>query len=133
MEVRAAFEQLDTSSDGYITVAEIQQRLELDDDGDGKVREEREGGRGRVTCVFCGPQVSLEEAMAYLDNQESVDFPVFLEKVWSFVSDKITFDPLVPPTEATPPPTEAPPPDDPAEKDLEDYDDYGEVCDDYVI
>lgn len=83
--------------------------------------------------MFCGPQVSLEEAMAYLDNQESVDFPVFLERVWTFVSDKITFDPLVPPTEATPPPTEAPPPDDPAEKDFEDYDDYGEVCDDYVI
>ena len=78
--------------------------------------------------VDCLPhlQVSLEEAIAYLDNEESVDLPVFSEKVWSFVSDKITFEP--PATEyveTTPPPAEAPPTDDAAEKDLEDYD-YGE-------
>lgn len=64
--------------------------------------------------------------MAYLNNQESVDFPVFLESVWSFVSDKITFEPLVPPTEATLPSTKAPPPDDAGEEDVEDYD-YGEI------
>ena len=76
-------------------------------------------------------QVSLEEAIAYLDNEESVDLPTFMERVWSFVSDKITFD--LPETEtetvvATPPPTEAPPPrDTPDDEEFEDYDDYG-VC-----
>lgn len=38
-EARAAFEQLDVDSDGYVTVAEIQQRMELDDDKDGQVRQ----------------------------------------------------------------------------------------------
>ena len=37
-EARTAFEQLDTDSNGVISVAEIQQRMELDDDGDGEVR-----------------------------------------------------------------------------------------------
>ena len=62
--------------------------------------------------VICSVlQVSQEEAMAYLDNRESVDFSIFLENVWSFVSDKITFEP--PPTQEdlSPPPTVAPPPD----------------------
>ena len=37
-QVAMAFEQLDTDSDGRITVAEIQQRVELDDDENGEVR-----------------------------------------------------------------------------------------------
>lgn len=60
MEVRAAFEQLDTSSDGYITVPEIQQRLELDDDGDGEVREERERGEGEGDVCFVGLRSPLK-------------------------------------------------------------------------
>ena len=40
-QVATAFDQLDTDSDGRITVAEIQQRVELDDDGDGEVRGEK--------------------------------------------------------------------------------------------
>ena len=85
-------------------------------------------GRGEGVWLNCLPhlQVSLEEAMAYLDNEESVDLPVFSEKVWSFVLDKITFEPpATEPVETTPPPTESPPPDDTAEKDFDDYD-YGE-------
>ena len=37
-EARAAFDQLDTDSNGVVSVAEIQERSELDDDGDGEVR-----------------------------------------------------------------------------------------------
>lgn len=66
--------------------------------------------------------------MAYLDNQQQVDLTVFRDSVWSFISDKITFEPPV--TEA--PPTETPPPDDyqegepgiEEEEEEEDYD-YG--------
>ena len=76
-----------------------------------------------MICVYC-VKVSLEEAMAYLDNQESVDVDVFRDSVWSFVSDKITFDlPETEPPSAPAPPTEAPPPDD--LEDYDDYDDYG--------
>lgn len=54
-EVRTAFEQLDTDSDGYITVAEVQHRLELDDDEDGEVRVKVVMGRGeRVRVVRRG-------------------------------------------------------------------------------
>ena len=76
---------------------------------------------------YLSQQVSLEEAMAYLDNQESVNEDVFKETVWSFISDKITFEPpeTQPPT-APPPPTEAPPTDDEGERDDDDYD-YGEL------
>ncbi|CAI8057324.1 Glucosidase 2 subunit beta [Geodia barretti] len=111
-EARAAFEQLDTDSDGYVTVAEIQQRMELDDDQDG--------------------EVSLEEALAYLDNEERVDETVFKDSVWSFVSDKITFEPAEtePPT-ALPIQTDAPPTDDTGEKDYEEDYDYDEEDADY--
>ena len=37
-EARAAFDQLDTDSNGIVSVVEIQARSELDDDGDGEVR-----------------------------------------------------------------------------------------------
>lgn len=37
-EVKYAFEELDTDSDGYLTVREVQQRIELDDDNNGEVR-----------------------------------------------------------------------------------------------
>lgn len=64
--------------------------------------------------------------MAYLNNEEMVDLSVFRDSVWSFVSDKITFEPpQIEPVEATPPPTEAPPLDDQSEDNYDDYD-YGE-------
>lgn len=50
-EARAGFDQLDTDSNGVVSLAEIQARLELDDDGDGEVRDgmgRREGGEGGV-------------------------------------------------------------------------------------
>ena len=66
--------------------------------------------------------------MAYLDNQESVNLSMFQDTVWSFISDKITFEPPEMETViATPPPTEATPIDDTGvEDDFDDYD-YGEL------
>lgn len=71
--------------------------------------------------------MSLEEALAYLDNEERVDETVFKDSVWSFVSDKITFESAEtePPT-APPIQTEAPPTDDTGEKDYEEDFDYGQ-------
>ena len=71
--------------------------------------------------------MSLEEALAYLDNEEKVDQTVFQETVWSFVSDKITFEPPETEPPSTPPTaTEAPPTDDQEEKDYEEDYDYGQ-------
>ena len=65
------FVELDTNSDGYLSVEELQARVELDDDRDGEVSE--------------------EEALEYLDNQRSVTFDTFLANTWDVVADKITF------------------------------------------
>ena len=65
------FVELDTNSDGYLSVEELQARVELDDDKDGEVSE--------------------EEALEYLDNQRSVTFDTFLANTWDVVADKITF------------------------------------------
>lgn len=46
----AAFEQLDSNSDGYLSVSEIQERIELDDDEDGEVSDLR--GEGEVHMLF---------------------------------------------------------------------------------
>ena len=80
-----------------------------------------------LLILLCCCQVSLEEAMAYLDNQETVDETIFRDSVWSFVSDKITFKPTETETPSAPP-TEAPPPppDDQGEKDYDGDYDYGE-------
>ena len=68
---KVGFQELDTNSDGYLSVDEIQSRVELDDDGDGEVSE--------------------AEALEYLDNQQSVNFDSFLANAWDVVADKITF------------------------------------------
>ena len=65
------FQELDTNSDGYVSVEELRARVELDDDRDGEVSE--------------------EEALEYLDNQQSVNFNTFLANVWDVVADKCTF------------------------------------------
>ena len=48
-----------------------------------------------------------------------------MDRVWSFVSDKLTFAPPVTEhVETTPPPAEAPPTPDTGDEDYDDYD-YG--------
>ena len=68
---KIGFQELDTNSDGSVSVEEIQARIELDDDRDGEVSE--------------------SEALEYLDNQQSVNFDTFLANAWDVVSDKCTF------------------------------------------
>ena len=65
------FQELDTNSDGYVSVEELRARVELDDDKDGEVSE--------------------AEALEYLDNQQSVNFDTFLANIWDVVADKCTF------------------------------------------
>ena len=83
-EVRTAFEQLDTDSDGYITVAEVQHRLELDDDEDGEVRVKVVMGRGeRVRVVRRG---GMRGDMWYLLTFRSLSrrlWPIWTMKNWS--------------------------------------------------
>ena len=81
-DARFGFEELDTNSDGYVTLDEIRIRYELDDDGNG--------------------EVSNEEALEYLGSQQSVDFDTFYPSVWNMVADKCQFQ------RPTPPPTEEP-------------------------
>ncbi len=70
-EAQAGFDELDTDSNGFVCAQELQQRVELDNDGDG--------------------EVSRAEALEYLDNEEKVDFETFFERVWGVVSDKCQF------------------------------------------
>ena len=70
-EALNGFNELDTDSNGKVSVAELQARPELDDDGDGEVNE--------------------EEALEYLDQEAAVDFEAFYERVWDVVSDKCQF------------------------------------------
>lgn len=70
-DAKVGFDELDTNSDSFVSLEEIQARIEFDDDADG--------------------EVSKEEALEYLDNQQSVDFDTFLERVWSVVADKCRF------------------------------------------
>lgn len=108
-EARAGFDELDTNSDGYVSLEEIQARIELDDDGNG--------------------EVSREEALEYLDHQQSADFDTFLEHVWSLVSDKCQFKLPPEPVKSdevheTPAPSETNERDEGAEEDKDyDYDD----------
>ncbi len=96
-EAKIGFDDLDTNSNGYVSVEEIQARDELDDDGDGVVSE--------------------AEALEYLDNSREMDFDSFLDSVWDVISDKCQFkkiedEPVLP----TPVPEER-------EEDHDDYDD----------
>ena len=79
-EAQAGFDELDRNSDGHVSAAELKARSELDEDGDG--------------------QVSDSEALAYLDQEEAVNFDAFYERVWDVVSDKCQF--AVPRTTPTP-------------------------------
>lgn len=99
-QAKSGFEELDTNSDGYVSVEEIQARNELDDDGDGTVSE--------------------TEALEYLDNAQQVDFGTFLDSVWNLVSDKCHFKA---PEVEEPPFLPTPPVDfDKEEEDPDDYD-----------
>ena len=70
-EAQAGFDELDTNSDGQVSAAELKARSELDEDGDGTVGD--------------------SEALAYLDQEEAVNFDAFYERVWDVVSDKCQF------------------------------------------
>lgn len=101
-EAQAGFDQLDTNSDGFVSIEELQARVELDDNDDG--------------------EVTRAEALEYLDNDEKVDFEAFLERVWDVVSDKCQFEP--------PEGGEKVERDDPKEPDWE-AEEEGEEDDDY--
>ena len=114
-EAMAAFDELDTDSDSRVSTDELQAKPELDDDGDG--------------------EVSKEEALEYLDNEESVEFEAFFKRVWDVVSDKCKFQPP-PPAEGEEPVAKKKEPqmetvDADEEGEDEDYDDdyYDEVED----
>lgn len=105
-DASVGFEELDTNSNGYVSVEEIQARNELDDDGDGAVSE--------------------AEALEYLDNSREMDFDSFVESVWDLVSDKCQFKKTDnEPFQPTPLPEEGDE-DDPDDYDDEDYDDENE-------
>ena len=75
-EAQAAFNELDSNSDGHVSVAELQARSELDEDGDGAVGD--------------------SEALAYLDQEQAVSFEAFYERAWDVVSDKCQFQVTTP-------------------------------------
>ena len=77
------FDELDSNSDGYVTVDELRTRYELDDDGDGDISE--------------------EEALGYLDQQQSVDFNTFYSVAWETIADRCQFDRPAPPPSLEPP------------------------------
>ena len=83
-DAQFGFDELDTNSDSYVSVDELRTRYELDDDQDG--------------------DISQEEALGYLDNQQSVDFETFLSSVWERIADKCHFQRPTPPP-VVPPPT----------------------------
>lgn len=70
-EAKVGFDMLDSDSNGFVSVQEIQEWSELDDDEDGVVTK--------------------EEALEYLDSEESVNFEGFFQRVWDVISDKIQF------------------------------------------
>lgn len=97
-EAKFGFDELDTNSNGYVSVEEIQARDELDDDGDGLASE--------------------SEALEYLDNAREINFDSFVDSVWDLVSDKCQFkkvdeEPLLP----------TPHPEERNEEAPDDYDD----------
>ena len=107
-EAKSGFDELDTSSDGFVSLDEIRARVELDDDGDGEVTE--------------------KEALEYLDNEEKVDFEAFYERVWDVVSDKCQFQPAAVVSEER----EQPPPEETLEEEEdEDEEEEEEEEEDY--
>ena len=114
-DARFGFEELDTNSDGFVTVEELRTRYELDDDEDGDISE--------------------EEALGYLGQKQSIDFDAFYETIWEGIADKCQFERPPPPPPSIQPPL-APQEDnrgvdyDDEDSDDEDYDDYDEDDDD---
>ena len=70
-KARKGFEELDIDENGFVTVEELQQRKELDDDG--------------------SEDVSKEEAIKFLGGEEPMDFDTFYAMSWDKVSGAITF------------------------------------------
>lgn len=106
------FDELDTNSDGLVTVDELRMRYELDDDGDGDISE--------------------EEALGHLDQRQSIDFDTFYSSVWEGIADRCQFQRPTPPPSETPP--SAPPQDKgavPDEEGDDDEDDDDDDDDDY--
>ena len=68
-DARKMFATLDANSDSRVTMEEVMNHSELDDDGDNVVTQ--------------------EEARHYLDQEESVDFDAFLERVWDAMAVNI--------------------------------------------
>jgi protein kinase C substrate 80K-H len=96
------FDELDTNSDGFVSVDELRTRYELDDDEDGDISE--------------------EEALSYLNSLQSVDFDTFYSSVWESIADKCQFErPTQPPQLIEPP--YAPPEDRGEPNEQEDNDD----------
>lgn len=83
-DARFGFDELDTNSDGYVTVDELRIRYELDDDEDGEISE--------------------EEALEYLNQQRSVDFETFYADTWEGIADKCHFERPSPPPPSIQPP-----------------------------
>ena len=83
-DAQFGFNQLDSNSDGLVSVDELRGRYELDDNGDGEVSE--------------------EEALGYSENMISLTFEAFYPAVWDRIADKCHFS-------QPPPATQPPPPD----------------------
>lgn len=105
-DAQFGFDELDTNSDGFVTVDELRTRYELDDNEDGDISE--------------------EEALGYLNNQQSVNFETFYSSAWEAIADRCQFKRPTPPPQAIEPPY-APPEDkgeDAGEENDADEEDY---------
>lgn len=102
-DAQFGFDELDTNSDGLVTVDELRTRYELDDDEDGDISE--------------------EEALGYLSGQQSIDFDTFYSSAWEVIADRCQFKRPTPPPQVIEPPY-APPEDKGAESDEENDDDF---------
>ena len=105
-DAQFGFDELDTNSDGLVTVDELRTRYELDDNEDGDISE--------------------EEALGYLNSQQSVDFETFYSSAWETIADRCQFKRPTPPPQAIEPPY-APPEDkgeDLGEENDDDDEDY---------
>lgn len=108
-DAQFGFDELDTNSDGLVTVDELRTRYELDDDSDGDISE--------------------EEALGYLNSQQSIDFDTFYSSAWETIADRCQFKRPTPPLQVIEPPYAPPPEDKGAESDEEDDYDYDDEDD----
>ncbi len=108
-DARFGFDELDTNSDGFVTVEELQTRYELDDDDDG--------------------EISKEEALGYLGQKQSVDFDTFFANSWNTIADRCQFERPSPPPPSIQPPLA--PQEDDGGVDFEDDEESDEEDEDY--